>query len=151
MLCSFQGKGCRPQDQNTFRFLVCANDCLWDVWCQDPQKALVLPCERRGNGKLFLRHKKFILFLILFHSGSYYFVIFLAFCWQPRMTEIISLAYSVQFGFILFSSSPHIEERRQLLDLMHRSQLEQVPLSKVLNQKADQVQTLSFPLSQQDF
>ena len=72
--------------------------------CQDPQKALVLPRKSRGNGKLFLRHKKFILFLILFHSGSYYIVIFMAFCWQPKMTEIIALAYTVWFRFILFIS-----------------------------------------------
>lgn len=65
-LCCCQGKGCRPQEQHTFWFLVCANDCLCTIWCQDPQKALVLPCKSRENGKLFCRHKKLFFFYFLF-------------------------------------------------------------------------------------
>lgn len=93
-----------------------------------PSKGPRATCKGKG-GPFLQAQNKLIFSLVLHCSGSYYFVICLAFYWQPKLTEIISLFYNAHFWFTLFSLC-HLPQHRQYpIDLVS------CKLEQVLSQK----------------
>lgn len=123
---------------------------VWErlfMWLLVPRPSKAPPCYlAKANKELFFRHKKkFILSPVLICNGNYYFVICLAFYWQPKLAEIISLAYNAQFRFILLSLYHLLWYRQQPTDLVS------CKLEQVLSQKGRASPNTSSVLSLEDF